>query len=183
MWTCSAGTSVPAWPSWRHTSYCWLRKAGANTGVFSQLTQSTDNSRLCTRSSPNSQRGFRTSWDSHRTMLSSSLCNDHHTNSVTRSTATSSSCLVRSGTCPNPGARSLPQFPMAMQSHSARYRGQDPSSCARAAALKEGEDTRPKKKVYDSSGSTTIIHLGKKPKLLGSYFQEPVYLSARLCWQ
>lgn len=114
-----------------------------------------------THSSPHSERGFGNSWDSHHVMFSPSLCNNHHTKSVIRPTATPSSCSVRYSTCLNPCAHSLPQFPTTMQIHSVRDRSQDPSSCARAAALKEGEDTK-QKKVSDSSGSTTIIHLGKK---------------------
>lgn len=78
-------------------------------------------------------------------MFSPSLCNNHHTKSVIRPTATPGSCSVRYGTCLNPRARSLPQFPTTMQIHSARDRSQYPSSCARAAALKEGEDTKQKK--------------------------------------
>lgn len=132
-----------------------------------------------THSSPNSEWGFGNSWDSHRIMFSPSLCNNHHTKSVIRPTATPGSCSVRYGTCLNPRARSLPQFPTTMQIHSARDRSQYPSSCARAAALKEGEDTK-QKKSFRFKWKYHHHSPWKKKKLLGSYFQEPVYLSARL---
>ena len=165
------------WPSWRHTSYCLLRKAH----ISSHVIQSTDNSRLCVQVwpiPPLIQNEI--AWDSHRTTFSPSLCKNHHTKSATRPPATPSSCSARYGTCLNPCAHSFPQLPMTMQIHSAGARSQDPSSYARAAAL-EGEDTK-QSKVSDSSGSTTIIHLGKKTS--GKLFPRTCVSQCQVgCWQ
>lgn len=48
----------------------------------------------------------------------------------------------------NPCAHSLPQLPATVQSHSARDRCQDPSSCARAAALKERGRNKTRRKKF-----------------------------------
>lgn len=167
----SAGTLH--WPSWRHTSSCLLRKARANTAIFSHMIQSQTTPGDRYRSDPflpQSRRRFQNS--TRATEQSSALPSPPLPALSLFSGQQPPQAGAPQGTAHslNPCAHSFPQLPATMQSHSARDRCQDPSSCARAAALKERGryKTRPKK-VSDSSGSTTIIHLGKE-KLLGSYF-------------
>lgn len=80
----------------------------------------------------------------------------------------------------NPCAHSLPQLPATMQSHSARDRCQDPSSCARAAALKERGRYKTRRKKFLIQVEVPPSFTLEKRNFWEVIFQEPVYLSARL---
>lgn len=93
----SAGTLH--WPSWRHTSSCLLRKARANTGIFSHMIQSQTTPGDVYRSDPflpQSRRRFQNSTE-----------HPPSPQPLLRPTATPSSCPTRYSTfpkslCPQP---------------------------------------------------------------------------------
>lgn len=179
----SAGTLH--WPSWRHTSSCSLRKARANTAIFSHMIQSqtTPGDRYSSDPFlPQSRRRFQNS--TRATEQSSALpCPPLPALSHFSGQQPPQAGAPR-GTAHflNPCAHSFPRCRVTLQETDAKI----PPPVPGQQLLKKGEGTKQdqkKKKVSDSSGSTTIIHLGKE-KLLGSYFPRTCVSQCQAhCWQ
>lgn len=103
----SAGTLH--WPSWRHTSSCLLRKARANTAIFSHMIQSQTTPGDRYRSDPflpQSRRRFQNS--TRATEQSSALPSPPRPEPLLRPTATPSRCPTRYSTFPKSLCPQLP---------------------------------------------------------------------------
>lgn len=171
----TSAAATRCWPSQRHTSSLVLRQARAKTGMFLRGTQPMDNSGSRTRVRP----------------IPCLIPNEG--SEVLRASAECSPLPSAGTTTPSPSpGQQLHQGVAQQGTHPPNSLCLQPQQLPHnRVPLRETEAKLPppvpgqqhfKKErmqtqgVSDSSGSTTIIHLGKE--LLGSYSQEPVSLSA-----